>query len=89
MGDEFTLFIETLDDSECAVNIAKRVLKEIEKDFVLGNKIIKISASVGIAVYPDSANSPEALVQMADVAMYRAKKDGRGILSYLFTRNGQ
>ena len=78
-GDEFTLFIETLDDSERAVNIAKRVLKEIEKDFVLGNKIIKISASVGIAVYPDSANSPEALVQMADVAMYRAKKDGRGI----------
>ncbi|NMP32294.1 EAL domain-containing protein [Thalassotalea sp. M1531] len=78
-GDEFTLFVETLDDSERMVDIAKHVLKEIEKDFVLGNKEIKISASIGLAVYPDSANSPEALVQMADVAMYRAKKEGRGI----------
>ncbi len=78
-GDEFTLFIETIDDPERTVNIAKRVLKELERDFVLGNKLVKISASIGIAVYPDSANSPEALVQMADVAMYRAKNEGRGI----------
>lgn len=78
-GDEFTLFIETITDPERTINIAKRVLKELERDFVLGNKLVKISASIGIAVYPDSANSPEALVQMADVAMYRAKKEGRGI----------
>ena len=78
-GDEFTLFIQTINDPERTVNIAKRVLKELERDFVLGNKLVKISASIGIAVYPDSANSPEALVQMADVAMYRAKKEGRGI----------
>jgi len=78
-GDEFTLFIETIDDPERTVNIAKRVLQELERDFVLGNKLVKISASIGIAVYPDSANTPEALVQMADVAMYRAKNDGRGI----------
>jgi len=55
------------------------VLHEIERDFVLGNKLIKISASIGIAVYPDSAATPQALLQMADVAMYRAKTDGRGI----------
>ncbi len=78
-GDEFTLFIQQIDDPERTVNIAQRVLKELERDFVLGNKLVKISASIGIAVYPDSANSPEALVQMADVAMYRAKKEGRGI----------
>lgn len=78
-GDEFTLFLQNIEDPEIAVNIAKHVLKELERDFVLGNKLIKISASIGIAAYPDSANSPEALVQMADVAMYRAKKEGRGI----------
>ena len=78
-GDEFTLFVEDLSESSRMIEIAKNVLKEIEKDFVLGNKEIKISASIGIAIYPDSANSPEALVQMADVAMYRAKKEGRGI----------
>jgi len=78
-GDEFTVFIQELDKSERAVNVAKHVLQELERDFVLGNKTIKISASVGIAVYPDSASTPNALVQMADVAMYRAKTDGRGI----------
>lgn len=78
-GDEFTLFIQNIEDPEIAVNIAKHVLKELERDFVLGNKLIKISASIGIAAYPDSASSPDALVQMADVAMYRAKKEGRGI----------
>lgn len=78
-GDEFTMFIEQVVDSDQVIDIAQNILSELERDFVLGNKIIKISASIGIAIYPDSANSPEALVQMADVAMYRAKNDGRGI----------
>lgn len=78
-GDEFTVFMQNIENSEFAINIAKYVLYELERDFILGNKVIKISASVGIALYPESASKPNALVQLADVAMYRAKKDGRGI----------
>lgn len=78
-GDEFTIFIQELKSSEQAVDVARHVLQELERDFILGNKTIKISASVGIAIYPDSAATPNALIQMADVAMYRAKTDGRGI----------
>jgi len=78
-GDEFSIFIEDLDDPAKAVQVAQHVIQEIERDFVLGNKIIKIGASIGIAVYPDSAANAHALLQMADVAMYRAKTDGRGI----------
>jgi len=78
-GDEFSIFIESTDESDKVVEIAKHVLSELEKDFVLGNKIIKISASIGIAVYPESASTPQALLQLADVAMYRAKSDGKGI----------
>ncbi|AXV66967.1 bifunctional diguanylate cyclase/phosphodiesterase (plasmid) [Pseudoalteromonas lipolytica] len=78
-GDEFSIFISQLDHKDKALEIAQNVLQEIERDFVLGNKLIKISASIGIAVYPDSAATPHALLQMADVAMYRAKTDGRGI----------
>lgn len=78
-GDEFTLFLHQIDGAEFAVNIANYVLTELERDFILGNKTIKISASIGIALYPESASKPNALVQLADVAMYRAKKDGRGI----------
>jgi diguanylate cyclase (GGDEF)-like protein len=78
-GDEFTVFIHHIENAEFAVNIAKYILTELERDFILGNKTIKISASVGIALYPESASKPNTLVQLADVAMYRAKKDGRGI----------
>ncbi len=77
-GDEFTIFIQELKSSENAISIANNTLMELERDFVLGNKNIKISASIGIAVYPDSAATPNALLQMADVAMYRAKEEGRG-----------
>jgi len=78
-GDEFTLFIQELESPEHATTVAIDVLHELERDFILGNKTVKISASIGIAVYPDSAALPYALIQMADVAMYRAKTDGRGV----------
>ncbi len=78
-GDEFTLFIQDLISPEHAISVAVDVLQELERDFILGNKTFKISASIGIAVYPDSAATPQALIQMADVAMYRAKKEGRGV----------
>ncbi|MBR9727453.1 EAL domain-containing protein [Shewanella intestini] len=78
-GDEFSIFIENICEDEQIIEVAANVLQEIERDFVLGNKTIKIGASIGIAVYPDSAATPNALLQMADVAMYRAKTDGRGI----------
>jgi len=78
-GDEFTLFIQTLESPEHATSVAIDVLHELERDFILGNKTVKISASIGIAIYPDSAALPHTLIQMADVAMYRAKTDGRGV----------
>ncbi|MFT5813303.1 MAG: diguanylate cyclase (GGDEF)-like protein [Psychroserpens sp.] len=78
-ADEFTIFLFDIEHSDFAVNIAKNVLSELERDFILGNKTIKISACIGIAMHPESANKPNTLVQLADVAMYRAKKDGRGV----------
>ncbi|KID55758.1 diguanylate phosphodiesterase [Pseudoalteromonas luteoviolacea] len=78
-GDEFSIFVPNLNDTSFCTEIAQTILSEIERDFVLGNKLVKISASIGIAVFPDSASTPNALLQMSDVAMYRAKTDGRGI----------
>ncbi|MBQ4835079.1 putative bifunctional diguanylate cyclase/phosphodiesterase [Pseudoalteromonas luteoviolacea] len=78
-GDEFSIFIPNLRDTSFCTEVAQMILSEVERDFVLGNKLVKISASIGIAVFPDSASTPNALLQMSDVAMYRAKTDGRGI----------
>ena len=78
-GDEFSVFVPDIIDPAFCTQLAQAILSEIERDFVLGNKLIKIGASIGIASYPESASQPHALLQMSDVAMYRAKTDGRGI----------
>lgn len=78
-GDEFSVFVPDIRDPAFCTELAQAILSEIERDFVLGNKLIKIGASIGIASYPESASQPHALLQMSDVAMYRAKTDGRGI----------
>lgn len=78
-GDEFSIFVPDIRDPAFCTELAQAILAEIERDFVLGNKLVKIGASIGIASYPESASQPHALLQMSDVAMYRAKTDGRGI----------
>ena len=78
-GDEFSVFVPDIRDPAFCTELAQAILTEIERDFVLGNKLVKIGASIGIASYPESASQPQALLQMSDVAMYRAKTDGRGI----------
>ena len=78
-GDEFSVFVPDIRDTSFCTELARAILSEIERDFVLGNKLVKIGASIGIACYPESASQPQALLQMSDVAMYRAKTDGRGI----------
>lgn len=78
-GDEFALLIQGQEAKSDAVTVAALLLEEIEHEIRIGNKSIHISASIGIASYPESANRPEMLLQMADVAMYRAKTDGKGV----------
>ena len=78
-GDEFSVFVPDIREPAFCTELAQAILTEIERDFVLGNKLVKIGASIGIASYPESASQPHALLQMSDVAMYRAKTDGRGI----------
>lgn len=78
-GDEFALMIQGREAKADAVTVAGELLDVIEEEIIIGHKSIHISASIGIASYPESASRPELLLQMADVAMYRAKTDGKGI----------
>ncbi len=76
-GDEFALLIEDL-DSECdAVVLAERILKGIRGEpFMVGERPISVGASIGIAVQGPS-DTAETLLRNADLAMYRAKAQGR------------
>lgn len=71
-GDEFGLILR---DSSAASAAAERIGGALARPFSLGDVTVSVQASVGIAVFPDDASSPDTLLQRADVAMYQAKSE--------------
>jgi PAS domain S-box-containing protein len=76
-GDEFTLYLEDVGEPQNAARVARRILTELSRPFVLGQHEIGMSASIGIAVCPADGKDVEQLLGNADVAMYHAKEQGR------------
>ncbi|QEC46323.1 EAL domain-containing protein [Baekduia soli] len=74
-GDEFSVLLEDLSGTEEAAIVAERIVDALRVPFVVGGREVFVSASVGITCGRDSA--PE-LLRQADVAMYRAKAQGKG-----------
>ena len=81
-GDEFTVVLEDLPHAEEAARIAKRLLRALERPFMLGNQELVITGSIGLTVYPADRGPPEELLQHADQAMYRAKEQGRNAVQF-------
>jgi diguanylate cyclase (GGDEF)-like protein len=77
-GDEFVVLCEDVDDERNALVVAERVQGALSVDFILAQTPVRVSASVGIVTTRDPAARPEELLRDADVAMYRAKKLGKG-----------
>ena len=77
-GDEFIAVLPNIGMQE-AVEKATHLIELIEKDVISTQRIeLRLSASIGIAQYPDHSDSIEGLVQSADAAMYQAKTLGKG-----------
>ena len=76
-GDEFVLVLEELDSENQARLVADRVLEAINVPFQLGMSLPPVSASVGLALCRGTEQSADALMQMADAAMYSAKRAGK------------
>ncbi|HEX3692585.1 MAG TPA: EAL domain-containing protein [Solirubrobacteraceae bacterium] len=75
-GDEFVILAEELRSDVEALSVAERVLRTLEKPFVVGSTEICMPASIGVSSSHDPEADPEALLREADVAMYRAKRAG-------------
>jgi diguanylate cyclase (GGDEF)-like protein len=76
-GDEFMLILPELRQPEGAATVAVKVLESIRKPLVLDGHELNVTASVGVAIYPDHGQDAETLMHNADIAMYRAKGAGR------------
>ena len=75
-GDDFVLALPGI-DAGGAAHVAERVMGVIAHAFEIEEHELSISGSIGIAMYPVDGNDFDALVKCADMAMYRAKQDGR------------
>ncbi|MBK1618637.1 hypothetical protein CKO42_09360 [Lamprobacter modestohalophilus] len=84
-GDEFTLIIEDCREGMAPQAIAGKLIDALHAPFLLVERELFISVSVGIALFPDDASDLETLIRHADVAMYAAKSSGRGAFHFFTT----
>ncbi|MDQ6705065.1 MAG: sensor domain-containing diguanylate cyclase, partial [Acidobacteriota bacterium] len=81
-GDEFTAIISDLDFPEGAREVARKLLRALHSPFEIEGEQLRISASIGISVFPQDGEEAEALQRSADRAMYRAKKNGKNAFEH-------
>lgn len=76
-GDEFTILLDNLTGMDEILHVVKRVQESLKSPFLLGEREVFISTSIGIAVSKSGYLRPEEVLRDADIAMYRAKTAGR------------
>lgn len=81
-GDEFVVIAPCIADRGAAGAIAQHIIEQMQMPFDLDGKLAYVSASVGIAFYPDDSSEMDTLLGYADQAMYAAKAQGRNGFCY-------
>ncbi len=76
-GDEFVILIEEVSDSNQVATVAHKILTSIIKPITLMGQECRITASIGICMYPKDAEDEQSLMKNADMAMYLAKEEGK------------
>jgi diguanylate cyclase (GGDEF)-like protein len=76
-GDEFAILLSGMADATDAVRVAQRISDELSKPFVLDKNSAFATASIGIALSSSGYDRPEDILRDADIAMYRAKENGK------------
>ena len=76
-GDEFAILVEAIHHVEDMAKIAHKLREALREPFVLDGRELFVTASIGISVFPDDGLDAETLLKNSDIAMYRAKDQGR------------
>ncbi|WP_380785230.1 EAL domain-containing protein [Sphingomonas sp. R86521] len=78
-GDEFQVVLPGIDSREALATLARDLITALSQPYFIGGASVTIGCSVGIAVAPQQGEDSETLVRNADLALYAAKGDGRGV----------
>jgi diguanylate cyclase (GGDEF)-like protein len=81
-GDEFVVFQQNIRSAEDAANLARRIVDRLSERYEIDNHLVEIGASIGIAMTSPAGISADTLLKNADMALYRAKADGRGTFCF-------
>ena len=76
-GDEFVILLQRVNKESDAAAVAEKILRALSQPFSINRHAVSISASIGVAIYPQHGDEADTLLKNADAAMYRAKHGGR------------
>ncbi len=76
-GDEFIVLLPNIKDRQSVLDVGRKILSTVESPFEIKGQDVRVELSLGIALYPEHTSKGRRLVQLADAAMYTAKKLGR------------
>lgn len=81
-GDEFVIILPEMRSESEAAYLAEKILEGFDKKFNIDTYQLTITPSIGISIYPDDGEDSTTLLRNADMAMYRAKDEGRNTLQF-------
>lgn len=84
-GDEFLMLLEDIVEPDMVKHTAARAVDELRLPITVGGRQVNVSASVGIAIYPEDGDNPATLLANADAAMYLAKRGGKNRYAFFST----
>jgi diguanylate cyclase (GGDEF)-like protein/PAS domain S-box-containing protein len=85
-GDEFVVLIEEVTSATQLTNVAQKILDSVAQPFVYAEQECLLTASIGISTYPGDSADVQALLKNADIAMYRAKEQGKNNFQFYSAR---
>lgn len=77
-GDEFVVVQAGVADASAVEVLSRRVIEALSAPYAIGGRYLTIGVSIGISLFPQDGSDPVELLKSADIALYRAKADGRG-----------
>ncbi len=76
-GDEFVMIMSNVENRSDVIYVAEKIISSFKPAFIINDASLQVTTSIGISIFPEDGNDPSELLKNADLAMYRAKAEGR------------